>query len=275
MNRSISIPLAIISALGVTACGVTPTVTNVSPARGSTYVLLGTVDSATGTDPSPVCTGTPVPPVTNVPAWWAGIDTQTRNQVVVTGFELWSNTLPSCLNARHDVYRGHFVYDLAQLRALDQPNSPVATRINSATMRLTIQGGVNDRATTTLRCFNLAGGVTAINLLAPGTTILTGLNQVNATAAFPPTVKRIEQIIPLPSPLPGTIGPLTFSPGGAGLLIVDVDLRDEVMGALNRGDAAIGFSLISVAEARPTVTGDEMLDCRTFVTPGVLEVKSL
>jgi hypothetical protein len=274
MNHAAVLTLATLSA-GIVACnGVNPVVTNVTPTLATTYKIIGTVDAQTATDPSPVCNGTPTPPAPDVNAWWAGIDPNTRNAVVVTGFELWSNTLPGCANARHDVYRGHFRYDLAGIRALDQPGSPVATRINAASFQFTIQAGNADVASSTLRCFATAGGVTAVNLLQPGATLLSGVTQVAPTDDFPATVKRIEQIVPVPATLPATVGPLTITPGGGGLTVVDVEIRNDLIGALNRGDSAIGFSLISVAEARPTVNGDEFLDCKTFVRPGVLKVTS-
>jgi hypothetical protein len=269
--------LAVLFLAMASACtGVNVTTTNLGvTTRGSTWTFAGLVDTSAGNEPPGACNGTPTPPAPDVAGWWAGIDPQTRNTVVVTGFQLWSNTLPGCANARQDMYRGHFSYDLTALTALSTANSPIATRINAATLRLTIQGGLTRTATPSakLACFANTGGVGAVNLMQPGTPILTGMNYVVHTTDFPPTVSRVDQIAGLP--VPGTLGRSTTSVGGGGITVVDLDVKDFLLGALNRGDAAIAFSLTGIAETISNPTGDEMLECRTFTTPGPLTVKSL
>jgi hypothetical protein len=71
------------------------------------------------------------------------------------------------------MYRIQFAYDLAPLNQLSTANSPIATRISSATLRLTIQGGLTRTATPSgkLACFANTGGVSGINVLRPGTPI--------------------------------------------------------------------------------------------------------
>jgi hypothetical protein len=78
-----------------------------------------------------------------------------------------------------------------------------------------------------------------------------------------------------PIPSPGTRGRATFTPGGAGITVIEVDVHEFVTGALNRGDAALGFMLFSSRESLPSTTTDISLDCKMLVTPESLTVKSL
>lgn len=268
------LPVLAVAAIGCTSINMT--VTDLEARRGSLYASAGLIDS-TNTNIGPgACAGTPTPAAPDVQGWWAGIDTATRSRVVVTGFEIWSNTLASCPNARQDMYRGVFGYDLARIAALSTPGSPIASRINEAKLTFTIQGGNGRRSVSTATCFESTGGVQSIGLLDPAAAILTGLTSVQSLPmppAFPAQVLDITDLFSLS--VPGHRGRTTTSVGGLGVTVVEVDVKDLLLGALNRGDARLGFILTGTAERAVALAGDAQLDCKTFVAPGTLTVKSL
>lgn len=233
----------------------------------------GTVGSASCNPASPV-------PPSDVNGWWAGIDPGTTSRVVVTGFQLWSHTAPGCGTTRQDFYRGLFAYDLSTIAALGTAADPIAPRISSAKLRLEVQGGLQSSAPAPgLTCRANLGGVHTFAVVRPGGIVKTGLRQVGIlqVAGTPP-----EEFTPVsPSedlsavPVPGTVGKVTANVGGGGVTIYEIDVRDLLIGALNRGDGTLSFALLSDAEAPAAWTGDIQAECRTFSTPGDLVVQSL
>lgn len=237
--------------------------------RGSEYATIGSID------PSGACQPAPTPSAPDVNAWWTGIDPQTRGRVVVAGIELWSNSNPGCTTFRQDIYHGLWVHDLAPLAALSTSNSPIQTRISSATIRLQVQGGTQNTSAGGATCRAGTGGTKDFTIVRPGGTVLTGLNKVGGPVTAPAFTPLAVQGDLSTTPVPGTSGRITTSVGGGGVTVVDVDVKDLVIGALNRGDATLAFGLTSVAEVLLIPTGDVFLDCKTFVTPGSIVVRSL
>lgn len=269
--------LLALAATGLAACtGIQPVVTSVTPQT------LGTVAMTTGQiDPAPACASpapTPSAPP-EVSAWWNGIDPGTRARNVATGFELWSNTNPGCRTVRTDAFRGQVVYGLGPVAALSTPNSPIASRITSATLRLTLKAGNVARSATGATCPAFTGGVGGVAMLRPGTTVLTGFQKLTPPTRLtdvPPNAVQLESFATEvnPLPVPGTRGRATLSTTGTGEVIVVLDIRDMLQGALNRGDATFGILTFSTVESAITTHGGQ-LDCKTLVEPGPLTVKSL
>ncbi len=237
--------------------------------RGTEYATIGRID------PSGSCQPAPTPAAPDVNAWWTGIDPQTRARVVVGGMELWSNSNPGCTSFRQDIYHGLWVHDLAPLAALSTTNSPIQSRISSATIRLEVQGGTQSTSAGGATCRAGSGGVKDFAIIRPGGSVLTGLNKVGGPVTAPAFTPLAVQADLSTVPVPGTAGRVTTSVGGGGVTVVDIDVKDLVIGALNRGDATLGFALTSAAETLLGPTGAVFLDCKTFTTPGSIVVRSL
>lgn len=237
--------------------------------RGSEYATIGRID------PSNACQPAPTPAAPNVTTWWAGIDPQTTSRVVVAGVELWSNSNPGCTSFRQDIYHGLWVHDLAPLVALSTTNSPIQTRISSAIIRLEVQGGTQSTSAGGATCRAGTGGVKEFAIVRPGGAVLTGLNKVGGPVTAPAFTPLAVQADLSAVPVPGTVGIVTTSVGGGGVTVIDIDVKDLVIGALNRGDATLGFGLTSAAETLLSPTGPVFLDCKTFSTPGGIVVRTL
>jgi hypothetical protein len=263
------------------ACaGVTPTITTLTPnARGSIWARLEDHQSIACLPGS-----TPAPP--DVTVWWVGHDPATQTAKVVTGYQIWSNTSAGCNFLQEDDYRGLFSFPLAALQALSTPSSPVASRINQATLKFTVNGSSADVSNGGQTCQSPIGGLGGITVLRPGVTFTAGLNRLVDPANPPNFASPLNTVGPsavqLESfatefkgriPSPGTRGRATFTPSGADT-VVEVDVRDFLQGALNRGDASIGFMLLSFRESLPSAPPAVQLDCRMLVSPDALTVKS-
>lgn len=261
--------------LGTAGCTVSPTITELTPAsRGSVYGSIGQID------PSNACTPNPTPAAPNVMAAWNQVDPTTRRNKVITGFEAWSNANAGCASFRQDSFRGLFAYPLSSLAALSSTNSPISSRISTATLRFSVNGLSASRSSLEFSCASPIGGVAGIAVLRPNPVILSDLNAVVPPETINDIGAGAAQIESFgtefaPLPVPGTRGRATFSVGGGGVTIVEIDVKDRLIGALNRGDTTLGFMLFGPREALQTPSGDVQLDCKMLVTPEMLTVKSL
>ena len=279
MNHSVirhsvrAVALSVI--VGNAGCAVSPTVTTLTPAtRGSVFGSIGLID------PSDACSSNPTPAAPQVLTAWSQVDPTTRQNKVITGFEVWSNANAGCASFRQDSFRGLFAYPLASLTTLSTSNSPVSSRISSATLRFSVNGLTTGRTSLEFACPSPIGGVAGIAVLRPNPVILSDLN-----ALVPP--EKITDVGPgaaqlesfgtefSPLPVPGTRGRATFSVGGGGITVVEIDVKDRLIGALNRGDTTLGFMLFGPREFLQAPSGDVQLDCKMLVTPEMLTVKSL
>lgn len=261
--------------LGTAGCTVSPTVTTLTPAnRGSAFGSIGLID------PSNACAPNPTPPAPNAVAAWNQVDPMTRQNKIISGFEVWSSANAGCASFRQDSFRGLFAYPLASLTALSTANSPIASRISSATLRFSVNGLTTGRASLEFSCPSPIGGVAGIAVLRPNPVILSGLNAVVPPEKITDIGSGAAQLESFgtefsPLPVPGTRGRATFSVGGGGITIVEIDVKDRLVGALNRGDATLGFMLFGPREFLQAPSGDVQLDCKMLVTPEMLTVKSL
>lgn len=264
-------------------CGtVTPTLTTLTPdAHGSIWGRLENGHT------SIACLPNSTPPAPDPVDLWNGLDPASQATKVITGYRLWSNTSAGCTFMQEDDYRGLFSYPMASLAALSTPNSPIASRVNEATLKFVVAGLAADKSNGGVTCQSPIGGLGGIVVLKPGFSIAPGLIRIldpsgqAATFASPlntagPAAVQLEnfqtefqgRIIS-----PGKRGRATFTPSATDT-IVEVDVRDFLMGALNRGDTSLGFMLISFRESMPSPTPAVQLDCRMLVSPGALTVKS-
>jgi hypothetical protein len=262
-------------AIGLSAChggGVTPITETVNASIGSVYWIRGSIDQSQS-----CASPNPTPAAPDPQAWWTGIDPQTRQTKVAVGWQFWSNSNPGCATTRHDIYRGLAAYDLASLKTLSTSSTPIQSLITGAKLSLTIGGG-NPTPTPIGACVANFGGVGAIEQLEPGFTILSGLTQ---GTVVPPVVGAPQFPAGANSTsltgvaVPGTSGRVTTSVGGGGMTVVDVDVKDLLIGALTRGDASFGIMLDGTSETLLTSTADVQAECRTLVTVGPLTVQHL
>lgn len=258
---------------GLSACNgssVTPKTVTVGASIGSLYWIRGTID------PNQSCASpNPTPAAPDPQQWWTGIDPQTRQTKVAVGYQFWSNTNPGCNTTRHDIYRGVAGYDLASLKALSTSSTPIQSLITGAKLSLIIGAG-NTTPPAIGTCAPNFGGVGAIEQLRPGFTILTGLTKstvvppITGTPQFPAGANNTSLS---GVAVPGTSGRVTTSIGGAGMTVVDVDVKDLLIGALNRGDASFGIMLDGTSESLLSSLNDLEADCRTLVEVGPLKVE--
>ncbi len=252
---------------------VTPIVVTVPPSIGSLYAVRGTIDlSQSCASPNPV------PPAPDPQAWWAGIDPQTRSKKIAVGYEFWSNTNAGCRTTRHDSYRGVASYDLSTLKALSTASTPIQSLITSATVQLTFGAGNTAPPVAIGTCLANFGGAGAIEQLRPGYTVLTGLTTVTVVppiTGVPQFPAGANSMALAAISVPGTSGRLTASPGGGGLTVVVVDVKDLLQGALTRGDATFGVMLDGTSETLLTSTAQPQAVCRTLVEVGSLTVGHL
>jgi hypothetical protein len=261
---------------------VTPTVTTLTPdARGTIWARLENGKTSISCLPN----STPAAPDPAV--FWNALDATTKATKVVVGYQAWSNTSAGCQFVQEDDYRGLFSYPLAAVAALSTANSPIASRINEATVRFVVDGLTADKSDGGRTCQSPIGAVGDLAMLRPGATIPPGLIRIldpSGQAAtfstplntFAPNAVEVQgfgtefkgRIVS-----PGTREKATFTPGtGAGVTIVEVDIRDRLQGALNRGDSSLAFMLVGGGETVPG--GRTQLDCRMLVMPDSLTVKS-
>jgi hypothetical protein len=120
-------------------------------------------------------------------------------------------------------------------------------------------------------CLADYGGLGAIEELRPGYTVLSGLTIVFPNQ-FPPGAQRTALAT---TPVPGSSGRLSTGRGAGGLTVIDIDVKDLLLGALNRRDATFGLMLDATSETLLTTTAKPQAVCRTFVEVGSLTVGHL
>jgi len=270
--------------LGSACAGVTPTVTALTPdARGTIWARLENGKT------SITCLPNPTPPAPVPAVFWNALDPTTQVTKVVVGYQAWGNSSAGCQFAQEDDYRGLFSYPLAAVAALSTASSPISSRISAATVKFVVDGLVTDRINGGRTCQSPIGAVAVFTMLRPGgAAIPPGLVQIPDPSGLPATFSTpLNNFAPNAVEIqgfgtefkgrivsPGTREKATFTPGaGPGITIVEVDIRDRLQGALNRGDSSLGFMLVGSGEVAPG--GPIQLDCRMLVAPDTLTVTSL
>ncbi|MCU7371640.1 hypothetical protein PEC18_12460 [Paucibacter sp. O1-1] len=202
----------------------------------------------------------------------------------VVGFNLWSNTNPGCGVVRHDLFRPHMSFSLAPLRAVPTGNLSLQDALASAKLVFNIVENTPLQTGAGITCSRgFSGGAANLLLLRPGTIVTPGLARslqlpsssvAGLVASFPPTTATPIQDLAQLQPS-GTTGRATVTATGPGIARVEIDVRDYLLGALNRGDASIGFAVSSVGETAMAVSGEPQVNCRTFIGEVVLRAATI
>lgn len=259
------------------------TITDLQPTIGTSWGSIGLTDPSGAPIGSSQCSASPSPAAPDVNAWWAGLGTTVTATNAVVGFNLWSNTNPGCGVARHDLFRPHVSFSLAPLRAVVTGNLSLQDALASAKLVFNIVENTPLQTSAGITCSRgFSGGAANLLLLRQGTVVTSGLARTlqhpapvaDIVASFPPTTATPIQDLAQLQPS-GTTGRATVTAAGPGITRVEVDVRDYMLGALNRGDAAIGFAVSSVGETAMAVSGEPQVNCRTFIGAVVLRASTI
>jgi hypothetical protein len=195
--------------------------------------------------------------------------------LVPVGFEIWRNGADggACTEHKEIAYRGVFQYDLASV-------APVKETVTAAKITLlskVLPSGVTPSASNL--CDPSAGGLGSLFEVAPPVPMSSNLQVLTASIGPGGTVTSSPfpagaRVVGFPIPWqPGTFGPATTTPSGAGGAVFTVDVTPRVKAALAEGRPAIQFMLSSSDEAFPRpIPPPSSIDCRTLYEVRNLEI---
>ncbi len=257
--------LACISSAVALAAGCAPVTTLNTRADPSVTILArtqGGVDTVNNCTPaSPAAPPTPS-------AWWNGLAPGQPPKLAgqgTVGFDLWRNQTGNCQEFRQDLYRTAFTYDLASLQRLKGLVTKAQVSFNAAIIPATRPNSM---------CQSMTGAGGSLLALPPGTVLpASSFAQLAPSAVFPGGARLMAMTFPwVEGPLGTNASTARAAPDRA---TFTVDVTDQVVAALDRGDAKVGFVLSGSDEARPAVPPPNRFDCRTVYQIGQLVLTHL
>jgi hypothetical protein len=237
----------------------TPLTTTLNPMVRTLAIRQGLVDNVNTCSPATP----PSPPAPDV--WFTSLPItspeKTANNGVV-GFNVWRNTTDGCLEARQDLYRTRFSYDLTgstNLRGL-----VTGAELTFSTVTVPAPSGIF--------CQAVSGGGGSLFRLATGTPVpAAAFTLLPPPSQFPTTGRIFGMTNPW---IAGTIQPgVTTLASGLGGASWTVDLTNRVQGAIDQGLADLTFEISGSDETRITTSPAGSTDCRTVFRVGPLTIK--
>lgn len=237
----------------------TPLTTTLNPMVRTLAITQGLVDP---TNDCSVATP-PSPPMPNV--WFNSLPISSPQKTVnngVAGFNVWRNTHDGCLEARQDLYRTRFSYDMTGVSNLKGLVTGAELSFSVAVMPA-VSGSF---------CQAMSGGGGSLFRLPTGTPVpASAFTLLPPPSQFSTTGRIFGMTFPW---VPGTIAPgVTTQATGLGGASWTVDLTNQVTGAVSQGLADMTFEISGSDEARLTISPPGSTDCRTVFKVGPLMIK--
>ena len=236
----------------------TPLTTTLNPSVRDLAIRQGLVDP---TNDCSVATP-PSPPAPD--AWFNSLPISAPPKTVnngIVGFNVWRNTHDGCLEARQDLYRTRFAYDLSGIQNLK--GLVTAAQLSFAAVVLPAPSGIF--------CQAMTGGGGSLFRLPVGTALPPAMfTLLPPNSSFTTTGRVFGMTNPW---IAGTIQPgVTTLATGTGGASFSVDVTQQMQGALNQNAGDMTFEISSSDETRITTSPSGSTDCRTIYRVGPLVI---
>jgi hypothetical protein len=259
--------VAAITSCIVAGCNNIPPINQITTNIDPSVVTLASTQGRY--DPTNTCSPATPPPPLLPNQWWNSLPASQLPKVAghgVVGFNRWRNLTNSCQEFRQDLYRTAFSYNLSASQSLKG-------LVTKAELSFSVVAMPAVRS----MCQAMTGGGGALLMLRPGFSLPQASFDYLGTHVPPQPFPASASVFGMTFPwVPGQIANgVVTSDGGGQRASFTVDVTDRLNGALNRGDAAIGFMLSGSDEGLPQVSPPDSFDCRTVYRVGRLVIKHL